>query len=111
MTCTLLSMDRIPTSVPPAFFQRPGETLTGQYHPKSSYIFGEAETLLDKLRNDEYEDHRTHNPHYPFQDEGEWELAKFLATCLTQAEITQFLKLKWVCGDCFSGYYLDEPSV
>ena len=86
MTCTLLSTDRIPTSVPLAFFQCPGETLTGQYHPKLSYIFGEAEMLLDKLQNDEYEDHCTHNLHYPFQDKVEWELAKFLAMHLTSGQ-------------------------
>ncbi|KAI6106049.1 hypothetical protein EDD16DRAFT_1746620 [Pisolithus croceorrhizus] len=50
---------------------------------------------MDKLRKDEYKDHHMHVPHYPFQDEGEWELAKFLTTHLTQTEITHFLKLKW----------------
>ncbi|KAF8432114.1 hypothetical protein L210DRAFT_3650606 [Boletus edulis BED1] len=32
---------------------------------------------------------------YPFQDEGEWELAKFLALNLKKSQVSQFLKLKW----------------
>ncbi|KAI6022658.1 hypothetical protein EDC04DRAFT_2936511 [Pisolithus marmoratus] len=50
---------------------------------------------MNRLQKDKYEDHHTHVPYYPFQDEGEWELAKFLTTHLTQTEITHFLKLKW----------------
>ncbi|KAG2086399.1 hypothetical protein BD769DRAFT_1373672, partial [Suillus cothurnatus] len=34
--------------------------------------------------------------YYPFHDEGEWELGKFLVENLTQMQITKFLKLKWV---------------
>ncbi|KAG2087600.1 uncharacterized protein F5147DRAFT_781249 [Suillus discolor] len=33
--------------------------------------------------------------YYPFHDEGEWEMAKFLVENLTQAQIDKFLKLKW----------------
>ncbi|KAG2039809.1 hypothetical protein BDR03DRAFT_859504, partial [Suillus americanus] len=36
------------------------------------------------------------NPYYPFPDEGEWELGRFLAENLTQTQITKFLKLRWV---------------
>ena len=68
----------------------------GRYHPNSGYIFGKADTLMDKLQKDGYEEHRRHAPQYPFQDEGEWELAKFLSAHLTQTAINQFLKLKWV---------------
>ncbi|KAG1840202.1 hypothetical protein DFJ58DRAFT_845463 [Suillus subalutaceus] len=35
------------------------------------------------------------NPYYPFPDEGEWELGRFLAKNLTQTQITKFLKLRW----------------
>ncbi|KAG1759043.1 hypothetical protein EDD22DRAFT_981216 [Suillus occidentalis] len=35
------------------------------------------------------------NRHYPFQDEGEWELGKFLVENLTQTQMIKFLKLKW----------------
>lgn len=86
-------------SIPPAFSRRPGESVTGQYHPTSGYLFGRGETLLDKLRKDPYEGHRKLVPYYPFQDEGEWELAKFLSTHLTQAEMNEFLRLKWVSRD------------
>jgi hypothetical protein len=54
---------------------------------------------MDKLQKDQYEEHRRYVPQYPFQDEGEWELAKFLSTHLTQTAINQFLKLKWVRHD------------
>ncbi|KIM58745.1 hypothetical protein SCLCIDRAFT_127619, partial [Scleroderma citrinum Foug A] len=34
--------------------------------------------------------------YYPFADEGEWELAKFLALNLNKTQVSQFLKLRWV---------------
>lgn len=63
---------------------------------------------MDKMRKDAYEDHRAQVPFYPFRDEGEWELAKFLSAHLNQSEINQFLKSKWVCCDRFSGDHPDE---
>ncbi|KAG1781688.1 hypothetical protein EV702DRAFT_1177394 [Suillus placidus] len=51
--------------------------------------------MLDKLEDDQYVHRRKINPYYPFHDEGEWELGKFLAENLTQTQITKFLKLKW----------------
>lgn len=94
--CSLLSTDRIPMLISHSLFQHPGEHITGHYHPNLGYIFGKAETLMDKLQKDNYKEHQRHAPQYPFQDEGEWELAKFLSAHLTQMAINQFLKLKWV---------------
>ncbi|KAG1858447.1 hypothetical protein DFJ58DRAFT_715865 [Suillus subalutaceus] len=51
--------------------------------------------MLDKLEDDQYAYRRKINPYYPFPDEGEWELGRFLAENLTQTQITKFLKLRW----------------
>ncbi|KAG1739646.1 hypothetical protein EDD22DRAFT_851927 [Suillus occidentalis] len=51
--------------------------------------------MLDRLEDDEYSYRRKINRHYPFQDEGEWELGKFLVENLTQTQMIKFLKLKW----------------
>ncbi|KAG1887539.1 uncharacterized protein F5891DRAFT_1132109 [Suillus fuscotomentosus] len=64
--------------------------------------------MLDKLEDDQYA-HRqkiNHYHYYPFHDEGEWELGKFLVENLTQTQITKFLKLKWVND----GYRSKLPS-
>ncbi|KAG1765674.1 hypothetical protein EDD22DRAFT_1014434 [Suillus occidentalis] len=83
--------------VPPAF--RRGNTshtpATGHRHPRSGYIFGTGKNMLDKLEDDEYAYRRRANPYYPFPDEGEWQLGKFLVENLTQTQIDKFLKLKW----------------
>jgi hypothetical protein len=60
------------------------------------YVFGIGKNPFDKLQDDPYEYRRKINAYYPFHDEGEWELAKFLVENLTQAQIDKFLKLKWV---------------
>ncbi|KAG1885398.1 hypothetical protein F4604DRAFT_1918092 [Suillus subluteus] len=51
--------------------------------------------MLDRLEDDEYAYRRKINRYYPFHDEGEWELGKFLVENLTQMQITKFLKLRW----------------
>lgn len=86
----------IRSPVPPAFYSHPREEVTGRYHPTSGYIYGKGDTLLETLRADEHERRREHAMYYPFADEGEWELAKFLAGHLTQTAINKFLHLKWV---------------
>jgi len=53
-------------------------------------------TLLDRLKENEHERRREHQIHYPFADEGEWELAKFLAMNLNKTQVSEFLKLRWV---------------
>ncbi|KAG1853234.1 hypothetical protein C8R48DRAFT_749657 [Suillus tomentosus] len=65
------------------------------YNVSSGYVFGVGENMLDRLEDDKYAYRRKINHYYPFQDEGEWELGKFLVENLTQAQITKFLKLKW----------------
>ncbi|KAG2100377.1 uncharacterized protein F5147DRAFT_747111 [Suillus discolor] len=47
------------------------------------------------LQEDQYDYCRKINTYYPFHDEGEWELARFLVENLTQTQIDKFLKLKW----------------
>ncbi|KAG1800875.1 uncharacterized protein HD556DRAFT_1304861 [Suillus plorans] len=70
-------------------------TTTGYCHPHSGYVFGVGKNLFDRLQDDQYNYRREINMYYPFHDEGEWELAKFLVENLTQAQIDKFLKLKW----------------
>ena len=82
--------------IPPAFYKRPGEDVQGRYHQSSGHIYGKGATLLDKLKSDPHKKRREHVVSYPFADEEEWELGKFLATNLTQMKINEFLKLKWV---------------
>ncbi|KAG1721400.1 hypothetical protein EDB19DRAFT_1961240, partial [Suillus lakei] len=50
---------------------------------------------LDTLEDDQYAYRQKINCYYPFHDEGDWELGKFLVENLTQTQITKFLKLKW----------------
>ncbi|KAG2741692.1 hypothetical protein P692DRAFT_20879866 [Suillus brevipes Sb2] len=45
--------------------------------------------------DDQYDYRRKINTYYPFQDEGEWELGRFLVESLTQTQIDRFLRLKW----------------
>ncbi|KAG0692649.1 hypothetical protein DFH29DRAFT_817299 [Suillus ampliporus] len=51
--------------------------------------------MLDRLETDRFAYWRKINPYYLFQDDGEWELGKFLIENLTQTQIARFLKLKW----------------
>ncbi|KAG1896381.1 uncharacterized protein F5891DRAFT_958756 [Suillus fuscotomentosus] len=51
--------------------------------------------MLDKLEDDEYAYRRKENTYYPFHDEAEWQLGKFLVENLTQTQIAKFLKLTW----------------
>lgn len=76
---------------------------TGHFHPRSGYVFGLGKNLFDRLQEDQYNYRRKVNTYYPFHDEGEWELARFLVENLNQTQIDKFLKLKWV-GDF--KYYL-----
>jgi len=86
---------------PPAFRQGTGEVgVEGEYHESSGYLYGNGPTLLDHLKTNEYKRRRMHQVYYPFADEGEWELAKFLALRLTKSDISQFLKLRWVSFVC-----------
>ena len=94
--CSLTGSNNIPIPIPPAFYARHGEEVTGCYYESSGYIYGRGQTLLEKLKADEHERRREHVMHYPFADEGKWELGKFLTRHLNKSAIDEFLKLKWV---------------
>ncbi|KAI6155715.1 hypothetical protein BKA82DRAFT_4326774 [Pisolithus tinctorius] len=94
-TCTdAIPVQHIP--VPPAF-QRGFEEndIMGHYYPTSRYIYNRGDTFLDRMKASEHERRHQNQLYYPFADEGEWELAKFLALNFTQSQMNQFLKLKW----------------
>ncbi|KAG1845377.1 hypothetical protein C8R48DRAFT_617186 [Suillus tomentosus] len=89
---------RIP--VPPAFLRSTSETgkdhILGQYHPSSGYIFGKAPNILEAMESDQFAYRRHNTPFYPFQDQAEFELGKFLCERFMQSDIDRFLKLEWV---------------
>ncbi|KAG1900153.1 uncharacterized protein F5891DRAFT_1128621 [Suillus fuscotomentosus] len=68
-----------------------------QFHPDCKVLVHLHRPLLALiiLNPDQYEYRRKINTYYPFHDEGEWELARFLVENLTQTQIDKFLKLKW----------------
>ncbi|KAG1891885.1 uncharacterized protein F5891DRAFT_1131466 [Suillus fuscotomentosus] len=83
--------------IPPALRGSHSSTssTTGHHHPRSGYVFGVGKNLFNRLQEDQYDYRRKMNTYYPFHDEGEWELARFLVENLTQTQIDKFLKLKW----------------
>ncbi|KAG1816509.1 uncharacterized protein BJ212DRAFT_1271648 [Suillus subaureus] len=83
--------------------------VTGICHSQSGYVYGIGRNMLDKLEDDQYAHQWNISPYYPFHDEGEWELGKFLVENLTQTQITKFLKLKWVMRNNDLSYYA-RPS-
>ncbi|KAG1818770.1 hypothetical protein EV424DRAFT_1347576 [Suillus variegatus] len=87
---TCWSFDARPQTLPiPSVFNQCGRIpVTGTCYPQSG-------NMLDKLEDDQYAYRQKINPYYPFHDEGEWELGKFLVENLTQTQITKFLKLRW----------------
>ncbi|KAG1784969.1 uncharacterized protein HD556DRAFT_1314634 [Suillus plorans] len=86
--------------VPPAFLRSIKEAgkddILGRYHPSSGYIFGKAPNIPEAMESDQFAYRRCHTPFYPFQDQAEFELGKFLCERLTQSDIDRFLKLEWV---------------
>ncbi|KAG1870313.1 hypothetical protein F4604DRAFT_1881252 [Suillus subluteus] len=64
-------------------------------HPQQLPIPPGFKNLFDRLQEDQYNYQREVNTYYPFHDEGEWELARFLVKNLNQMQIDKFLKLKW----------------
>ncbi|KAG1882772.1 hypothetical protein F4604DRAFT_1577157 [Suillus subluteus] len=86
--------------VPPAFLPSTSEVgkdhIFGWHHPSSGYIFGKVPNVLEAMENDQFAYQQHHTPFYPFQDQAEFELGKFLCECFTQSDIDRFLKLEWV---------------
>ncbi|KAG1797206.1 uncharacterized protein BJ212DRAFT_1450508 [Suillus subaureus] len=82
----------------PIMFKPPGgkDHVSGQYHPSFGYIFGKAPNILEAMESDQFAYQQVNTPFYPFQDQAEFELGKFLCEQLTQSDVDQFLKLKWV---------------
>ncbi|KAH8991606.1 hypothetical protein EDB86DRAFT_3065127 [Lactarius hatsudake] len=73
------------------------EDLQRQYHPRSSFIYGQKPNTLERTAGDSFAHRRATNLYYPFQSREEWGLARFLArSSLSQSEIDEFLKLEWV---------------
>lgn len=67
-----------------------------KYHPKSGWLYGESDNTLQQLDQDQFAHRRIHNPYYPFADQDEWKLAKFINETMTLTQADQFLKLGWV---------------
>ncbi|KAG1855180.1 hypothetical protein DFJ58DRAFT_716259 [Suillus subalutaceus] len=65
-------------------------------HPSTSYTTGHFHPHSGYVQEDQYNYRREVNTYYPFHDEGEWELARFLVENLNQMQIDKFLKLKWL---------------
>lgn len=104
---TCWPFDARPQTLPiPSVFNQCGRIpVTGTCYPQSGYVYGVGRNMLDKLEDDQYAYRQKINPYYPFHDEGEWELGKFLVENLTQTQITKFLKLRWVNDEYQSKLY------
>ncbi|KAH7903383.1 hypothetical protein BJ138DRAFT_1138745 [Hygrophoropsis aurantiaca] len=63
------------------------------FHLTSGYTYGKAFNIFEDMESDPLEYRRTHNSFYPYNDDNEWELAKFLCETMTQADIKRFLQL------------------
>ncbi|KAI5986988.1 hypothetical protein F5J12DRAFT_697543, partial [Pisolithus orientalis] len=57
------------------------------YYPTSGYIYNRGDTFLDQMKASKHERQHQDQLYYPFVDEGEWELAKFLVLNFTQSQI------------------------
>ncbi|KAG2076450.1 hypothetical protein BDR04DRAFT_1114043 [Suillus decipiens] len=88
--------------IPPAFKRgnNDQEEVTGQYHPKSGYLFRRGQNILQEMEDHDSDQkcRREINPSYPFVDQAEWQLAKFLVQWLMQTDINKFLRLDWLFG-------------
>lgn len=69
-----------------------------QYHPKLGYIYGCTPNLFEKMKENEFEYQCLNNAYYPFQDQSEWELGRFICETMTGNDAERFLKLQWVGG-------------
>ncbi|KAH9011172.1 hypothetical protein EDB83DRAFT_2234129 [Lactarius deliciosus] len=86
-----------PPPPPPVLIPPHIDTPVTEYHPRSSFIYGQKPNTLERTAGDSFAHRRATNPYYPFQSREEWGLARFLArSSLSQSEIDEFLKLEWV---------------
>ena len=66
--------------------------------PNAGKIYGQAKTSMDRFNEDRYTPYRVQNPHYPFADKEEWEVASFLLRSgMSMQNMDEFLRLKLVC--------------
>lgn len=77
----------------------PNPQLYKLYHANQSIGVAGGKNVLQKIEDDKLVEERKENVFYPCTDETEWELAEFLSrSSLSQAEISEFLKLRYVSG-------------
>ncbi|KAH9034171.1 hypothetical protein EDB84DRAFT_1669337 [Lactarius hengduanensis] len=88
-----------------------------EYHPRSSFIYGQKPNTLERTAGDSFAHRRAANLYYPFQSREEWGLARFLArSSLSQSEIDEFLKLgmdviEYIFGNpIFAPYMQYDPQ-
>lgn len=74
----------------------PTSSRWAQYHPSSGWLYGKAPNTLQEIDQYEFAHRRKYNPYYPFSDDAEWKLAKFINETMTLSQANQFLKLDWV---------------
>lgn len=86
--------DEIPSAPPSAIC---GEYV--QYHPLSSFHAGKDNNTLQEMGNDEYAQNRLENPHWPFPDDPQWKLARWINDNLTLSQANELLKMEWVSNN------------
>lgn len=67
-----------------------------QYHPLSSFYVEKGNNTLHEMSNDEYAQNRLENPYWPFPDEAQWKLSKWINDNLTLSQANDLLKMDWV---------------
>lgn len=81
------------TTTPPSFNTK----LHKLYHANKSFGLVGGKNVLQKIEDDQLANERKNNIYFPCADETEWELVEFLSmSSLSQAEINEFLKLRYV---------------
>lgn len=88
-----------PASIPAPTPPTPSHinTTATEYHPHSSFTYGQTANMFERIASDGFAHRRVDNPYYPFRGREEWGLARFLASSsLSQSEIDDFLKQEWV---------------
>jgi hypothetical protein len=94
-----VSLNRVPSPPPPPVSTTPPHinTTAAEYHPHSSFIYGQKANTFERITGDSFAHRRVNNPYYPFKGREEWKLARFLSrSSLSQSEIDEYLKLEWV---------------